>query len=461
MAKKIPSLILIFILVLVLYFPTFNTYFISDDFFHFKISSNLFNFHPVFSGGYAFYRPLFREVLYNVSYNIWGLNQLPLRVFSMLLHFVNIVLVYKLFKKILGSAKAAFFTSLMFAISAANVGILYYLAGGVQAQGATMFVLLTLILFPKHKVLAFVTFCLSLMSHELAIVTPALICGLMFLNKNFKLKHVVPYFLLIAAFLFVEVKVIGLPTGEAQYSPSLDPRRVVNTLMWYGLWSYGVPETVIDYVGPGFRINPNLMRFYGDYYRLIVPSFIFSIVALVIAVRSWAIKIDRKIVFLVFWFVVGISTVLFLPMHKSTYYLSLSLPAFWASIFYLIFKNKKILFLPFIAFFLSLLIFTFLTIRVGSITYWAFERGIVSKKIITELKNKYPSLPKGAVLYMKNDPTYPFISSEWGGTSKQASLILSGADAIELLYNDPTIKVYYEDLDLEPKGNIYNFMVKL
>ena len=473
MAKKIVWLVFIFGLVLALYYPVLNTYFISDDFFHFKVSLTngdfmsfvrFFGVFPFAEKGYAFYRPLFREALYSLSYTFWGLNQVPLRIFSILLHFVNIVLVYNLIEKIIGNRKVAFFSSLMFAVSTANVGILYYLAGGIQAQGATMFVLLTLLLFSKHKILAFVTFLLSLMSHEIAVVTPAIICGLMFLNKSFKIKYVLPYFLAAFVFLFVEFKIIGFSTTEVQYALNFDPRKIANTLMWYGLWSYGLPETVLDYIGPGFHINPNLMRFYGNYYKFIIPSFAISLVALVAAIRPWAFKFDRKIMFLAFWFVVGISTVLLLPMHKSTYYLSLSLPAFWALVFYLIFRNKKILVLPILVFLISLAIFTFFTVRVGSVTYWAAERGIVSKKLITELRNKYPNLPKGAVLYIKNDTTYPFISKDWGGTSKQASLVLSGSDAIELLYNDPTIQVYYEDLhgaSGEQKQKIFEFEARI
>lgn len=66
------------------------------------------------------------------------------------------------------------------------------------------------------------------------------------------------------------------------------------------------------------------------------------------------------------------------------------------------------------------------------------------------MKSTYPTLPKGAIVYFKNDPQYPFLTQEWGGTSKQASLILNGADALQLLYNDPTLKVYYEDLSSIP-----------
>ena len=65
-----------------------------------------------------------------------------------------------------------------------------------------------------------------------------------------------------------------------------------------------------------------------------------------------------------------------------------------------------------------------------------------------------PILPKGSVVYFINDPAYPYVAKEWGGSSKQASIILSGSDALQLLYKDPTLKVFYEDLDGVPNDLI-------
>mgnify|MGYP001563946258 CR=1 FL=1 len=469
MAKKIIIFGLIFALTLALYFPVFKVYFTGDDFFHFKIAGNLFGLHPVSQGGYAFYRPIFRELLYSISYKLWGLNVLPLRIFAFVLHFANVVLVFiltkRMFKNLPAQAgeKIAYLTAFFFSVSAANASVIYYLAGGLQAQGAAFFVFLSLLLFPKHKLFAFLTFVLSLMSHEIAVITPMLIAGVMFLNKDFKIKYLLPYLLVLGVYLYIDFGVIGFSRSEVQYMPSLNIKTLFNSLFWYGLWSFGLPETMVDLIGPGLKVNPDLMKNWGDTYRFVLPGFGLSIASLLILIigkiKSTGFK--KEIAFLAFWFVVGISTVLLLPSHKSTYYLVLSLPAFWGIISYFIFDKSKLNKILSVVFMVGFLIMTYFSVRNMNQTYWAAQRGRLSQKIVNDFKSQYPTLPKGATVYMKNDPSYPFISEGWGGTSKQASLILSGSVALELLYKDPTLKVYYQDLDPIPEGEAYEFVVKL
>ena len=74
-------------------------------------------------------------------------------------------------------------------------------------------------------------------------------------------------------------------------------------------------------------------------------------------------------------------------------------------------------------------------------------------------------MPEGAVVYFKNDPNYPFIAEDWGGSSKQAFFILSGDNAAQLLYKDNSIRSYYEDLGSLPEEvdnkEVYPFVVEI
>lgn len=461
MAKKILVFGLIFAVTLALYLPVFKIFFTGDDFFHFKVSMTdgsflglvrLFGFYPFESRGIAFYRPLFRELTYNLSYHFFGLNAFPLRVLSMVLHLANVFLLYVIVKRVSKSEKIALLSSFFFSLSAANSGAIYYLAGGLQAQGATLFAMACLILFPKHKVWAFVTFILALMSHELAVVTPLLIIGVMFLNKNLKLKFVWFYFIVIVLYLYAEFRIIGFSKSEVQYQLVLAPKTLLNSLSWYTVWSLGLPETLIDLVGPGLKLNPNLMKNWGDTYRFIFPAFLALGGSFVLAVATNVRKLlrtvetQRQIIFFVVWFLAGISTVIFLPQHRSTYYLALSLPAFWVAISYFVFGGGKLNRIFSVVFLLGFVVLNVFTTKNMNTTYWAAQRGRLAEKIVSEIKSQYPTLPSGAVVFIKNDSNYPFIAEDWGGTSKQASLILSGSDALQLLYHDPKLKVYYEDL---------------
>ena len=98
-------------------------------------------------------------------------------------------------------------------------------------------------------------------------------------------------------------------------------------------------------------------------------------------------------------------------------------------------------------------------------TYWAAERGRFAEQLIKQVITAYPTLPKGSIIYFENDPNYPFVATDWGSSSKQASLILNNADALRLVYKDPTLEVYYEDLDKLPgdysKDKIHNITAKI
>lgn len=497
MFKKLLPFLFIFVVVVLLYYPVLSTYFSQDDFFHFKISLtngslygfiNLFGFHSFEERGIAFYRPISRELVFNVAYLIFGLNSLPLRIFSFLIHFINIYLVYLVVRTLSKNKNLSYFVAFFFGITSANVATLYYLSGGIQTLLATTFILMSLLFFYqylkvnslKFKILSFFTFLLAISSHEQAIIIPFLILGLILISqrriKNY-LLDLLPYFLIIIILSSLEVFVIGFSSSEQQYQPIFNIKTAFNSLFWYSSWAMGIPETLIDFVNPGFRLNPTLLRYWSNYYIFIFPAFFISIGLLIIEIVYLIIKrssIFKNKVFLfsLFWFPLGLLPVILLPLHKSTHYLLISLPAFWTLIGLILFEfyqRNKIRNLLLNKLYLSLIILGLMVLSttsaiLGSNNYWAATRGKIAERLITDLKNKYPTLPKSAIVYFKNDPDYPYVAKDWGGTSKQANLVLNGSDALQLLYKDPTLKVFYEDLlfSQELKGkNIYSITAKI
>lgn len=491
--KKNLSFLLIPITVLFLYYPALFTYFSQDDFFHFKVSLtngsltqfiNLFGFHPFTERGIAFYRPLFREGPFNIFYSLFGLNSYPFRILQFLLLFLNSALVYYLLLKILNNNRnLSLFTAFFYAISSAQVSPLYYLAGGVQVLGATTFLLLTLILVPKRPSLSFFTFLLGLASHELASIIPFLIMFLFFILYPFKkalrrIWQIIPFFLTLFVYLYLEITKIGFSNAEKQYQMVLSLKGAANAYMWYFGWALGLPEMLIDFVFPGFRLNSSLMKYWGNYYIIIFSTFFVSLFLLslglvYIVLKRKEIILNKKVFFFLFWFLISLFPVILLPLHKSTQYLETGLPAFWMLIGFIIFGsyqlfaklNKKTarLYLFTLIFFLFSLSATSAILQ--RTTYWAAERGKLAKQLIDQLTSAYPTLPKGAVVYFKNDPAYPFVAKDWGGTSKQASIVLNGNDAIQLLYKDPTIQAFYEDLSTPSQKttlrSVYTFVVRI
>lgn len=447
---------------------------------------NLFAIHTFAERGIAFYRPIFREALHNIYYSSFGLNHLPFRIILMFIHLINISLVYILIKKIFQKEILAIFVAFFFGITAANVSLLYYLAGGIEASGATMFSLLTLILYreyliklkTKWLIFSFITFILAITSHEIVIILPFILLLLSLTSSKKSLKDLLklsPFFILAAFILYIDIVKIGFSTSEEQYHFILNPKSFINSFAWYLAWALGLPETLIDFVQPGLKLNPVLMRYWGNYYKIILPAFFLSIslifsIFVYLFIKSKKVFKDKNFLFFFFWFPIGIFPVIFLPAHKSTHYLVFVLPAFWAVIGYLNLKfldklritHPKIAPTILIILFTSLFTLSVTSIKLEDTTYWAAGRGRLAEKIINQVRSTYPTLPKESSIYFTDDPNYPFISSEWGGTSKQASLILNGVDAIQLLYKDPSIKVFYEDLQKPPENlKVYPLVVNL
>ena len=476
------QLIIIFLTGFILYYPVLSTYFSHDDFFHFIVSQPhdktggylyFLGFHPFSERGIAFYRPLFREFLYGPFYQLFGLYALPFRILQFMLHFTNITLFYNLIAKLLKDKRIAFFSSFFFAISSSNVATLYYLAGGIQTLGALFFTLVTLTFFQKYltsaiykyKFLAFNSFLLALASHEQAAFTPFLLLGLIFLTKNFKLKiknkliMLWPFFLVTIIYIYLNFTIIGFSEAETQYQISLNIERLANSLAWYGGWALGLPEMLIDFVRPGLKLDSRLMRYWGNYFVIILPSFIISVSILLSAflfliAKKSKILLSKHLWFFAVWFILGILPVIILPQHKSGHYLYVSLPAFWAATLILVFaafdllkyKLPKISALILAVLIISLSLLSSTSAILGNRTYWASQRGKLAEKLIIDVKEKYPNLPKGAAIYFINDPTYPYVSEDWGGTSKQAYYALNNQDALQLLYKDSSLKIFYEDL---------------
>lgn len=466
------TLIIICLVTIVFYGFVANLYFAQDDFFHTKVSQtdgslkefmNLFSFRSFDErGGIYFYRPIFREGLFNVFYRNFGLNPVPYRLAQLLIHLINIVLVYKTIFLVTKKITISLVASLVFGISAANVGVLTYLAGGIQASGMTMFLLISLINYSKSKMLAFLFFLLALASHELATTFPAILVGLAWLRRQLNRKFLIsliPYSVVIVLYLILQVKMIGLPVGEQEYKLSFSISRTLNSFVWYFVWSLGIPEMLLDFVGPGIKLNPNLMMYWGGYFKVIFLFFGIILIGFLMKLKS---LIKHKILwFFVFWFFVGISPVVFLPFHRSTYYLAPVLPAVGGIIgllFSMLYKQKKILGYLFICVLLAL---SFTTINLSKTTFWAITRSKIAKNLINDVKTVYPDLPQGASIYFTNDPDYPVISKEWGGSSKQARVVLSGNDALQIVYKDSTIRVYYEDDILKPQEPFFPIRAKI
>lgn len=467
--KVILLQVLPFTLVVLFFWHTLFSYFSQDDFFHLRVVmdkeyEDIPSFFISLQKEYAFYRPLSRETLNLFMYRSFGLNPLPFHVVNLLLIMMNMVLVFLLAKKLTRNSTASYLAVLLYSINSIHSIEMYYLAS-VQTLIATLFILLSILFYlsassSKKYLLSLLFFVLGLFSHEISIVLIGIIFFLELTVKNTKIwnkqlvKRLLP-FVVIGIFYLANTSLFNRLPEQQVYQPVLSIKSMVNTLSWYTLWLMGVPEFVIDFIGPKLAIDPTLMKWYGSFLKVFLPVFLFSgmsFIFLVFRLRNKLLK-DKLIWFILISYFISLSPFLFFPQHKSSYYLTLA--ACWFALLVALLLSRawekqlipKILAVIIVA---AFFIVSYQTTNLNKQTYWAAKRANAASFLMADIKQSYPSVGRGSIFYVKNDPNYPFIAKEWGGSSKQAFYILSGSDAFKLLFKDPTIEVYFEDIESLP-----------
>lgn len=457
------------ILSFLLFKDSIFSYFSQDDFYHLRtIMDKNISDMPLFfitqQEGQTFYRPLSREIFNLLMYKTFGLNSLIFHLVNFFLILLIGYLVFVIIYRISKNKFLALLTFLIYLLSPIHSVELYYLSS-VQQLLATIFLLISILSFlkceqsVKYFFLSLLFYILALFSHSMSVMFPVIIITIdIFLNrKNFFKKQ---NLIIIFAFIFIDLlyltgsSIVNLP-DQLPYEPSFLPNKIANTFFWYSSWSFGLPEMLVDFIGPGFRINPRLWQWYNQYLIIIIPIFILLISFLV----AVALKIYRKMfadkLILLFGilFIISLSPFLIFPLHKFVYYLSFPIIWFSAILSYFLFsfwiEFNKLRLAPLLFIFLFFCL-SFQTIEINRLTHWSAKRAVAAEYLMNEIKTKYPVVPKGAIFYIKNDPNYPNITKEWGSSSKQAFYILSGSDALRLFYKDSKIVAYYNDVSKMP-----------
>lgn len=462
-----PLTLTLIILLLSLYFYNpLTSYFSQDDFFHLRsiMDKSLFDIPGFFLSTqkeYAFYRPLSRETFNLLLYKSLGLNASVFHLINFALILFNGFLIYRFLNLKFPNLSnfVIFFTLIPYLFSAIHSIELYYLAS-VQNLLSASFILLGLI-FLEKRLLSIPFFILAIASHESAVVFIPIAAFLKLLNwdrlswKNSKdlILYLLPFILIFFIRIIMHIYGFGL-ARQSEYLPNFSLQGIINTFIWLSLWSFGLPEMLVDFMTLTLNFNPNLFKYYNYYTNAIFPLFILMIFSggfLILKKRP-----SRNLLFFVAAFLFSMTPYLFFPSHKFVYYLSL--PIIWLSILIGIILSHGLQYtgisrLLVITFLIAYLIISSQTIRLNQETHWAAKRAESARFILSDLQKHYPSVEKGAIFYIRNDPDYPFIAKEWGSSSKQAFYILSGSDAFKLIYKDSTIKVYFEDVTGPPNEN--------
>lgn len=460
--KTMAILLAVFLVSTALFFPTFSYFFSQDDFFHLKMSNArnltdvLLFFSPQNPFGYTFYRPLTVQTFLFLARSFFGLNPLPFRLIIFLFFLSNVYLTYKLVGELSSNKRAGLGAAFLYGASSLHFATLSYISTFVDI-GAAFFFFMAIFFYLKEKKISLLFFILSLLSFETALCLPAVILAIEFFG-NKKFKRTTAYFSILFLYVFFRLFVFELPQDRVySFIPSL--KSVLNSVAWYGFWSAGMPENFTDFIGSGFRPTERFFEVFGWQGYAIIFGGMFTLLSL--AFGSLKLLKGRKdrnfMAIFLFWFFAGLAPFIFWPQHKFVYYLEISLLGFCGLLSLSISKLSKL--------HCSLVILIFLLTSIISVdfykrNYWTVTRAKIAQNTLKEIREKYPTLPEGSVLYFKNDQNYKFISKDWGGTSSQVKVAISGCNGVHLIYNDWSLKCLFEDDLEEIKDGYYSFTAK-
>lgn len=425
-----------------LYWPSIFLAPTHDDYFHLMISAahswpqliGFFDLSPVHE--FAHYRPVGTQLFYWVAHltnTIWILRIIQLGVFAKTAQ----VLIATL--KLLGwksrpSAQATFLWMLL----AAHAGKLWFL-GAFQEVAMLLCVSMTLYAWTKYLVttkrswifVGLLWLMCGLLSKELALTTPLLAVTLWItsdkklLTKSKLIMLAVPTLVVLAIYLYLRLVRYGI-TSTDTYVFDFSPSSLLNTLLWYGLWLLGVPESFVDFIGSGFR---PLASYYTVLkpYSLLVPM---ALSATLIAgtQRVLAMRKEMRLRLLIFasWCVIALTPVWFLPNHKFAFALSMASVGILL-MFALLLSHTRSRFFVTLVLLLQLTTHVFVAER-----HWVINGSAVAARTRTYLMPKMSD----AVTTIELVDTSSTFSQEWGST-RQIELALSEEDALTWWFQRP------------------------
>lgn len=443
--NRITLLIILFSLGLFSF--SLKSYFWSDDWYFLSVVQNaratdIISFFSFFQTQFStpMYRPLSSQVFYYTFYSLFGLNAVPYFLFGLALFGWSLWLVYIVTIKIFRSKSIGITTLFFYAFSSTHIYRLNFIAS-YQEIMMVVCVLLTILWFlddsPKSFWKMTGIYMCALCCRENAIMTvPLIILICLTLKKPFKRWHI--FILSAISFMYLIFRFSGphVIFHDSGYVFNFSFLETIHTAGWYFFWSLGAPETTEwnilgYYFAPSILSAPHLIQlfFVG------IMLFLFIVSALFVY-KIWRKRTVRLIYFSVFWFVVGMLPVLFLPGHKFVIEQTLGLIGV-CFLLGVLFDGapKRITYMCFCL---------YVCINVFSMesTYryhYMFHRMETVQKVVSWVKKTYPASPSAPFLFVNSNRTNMYVDDV-----RFLSDSLLGSYFFKVLYHDPQFHVYYE-----------------
>lgn len=234
------SIGIILVLVLIAYLNSFNNEFLWDDEFliqkntfltHFKYLPDILisNTTAGFGGVDNFYRPV-QIFLYQLTYQVFGLQPFGFHLLNISIHLSNSILIYYLISKQFKNKKMGLVTSAIWVVHPIHIEAVTYMSGTADPL-VSFFILLTIITHIHFRstnkyrflVLGLLSFILALLSKEFALITVFLILifdGFKFKDFKKTLLYSLPYVLITALYILARATVFNFNNNLSSYTES-------------------------------------------------------------------------------------------------------------------------------------------------------------------------------------------------------------------------------------------------
>lgn len=434
--------VLVFVGVVVVFFPGLFTFFSQDDFTHFAISkvnsvSDFFSFFvPVNTG--IFYRPLSIQIFTWISRMIFGLNPFGYHAVALVFHLANVFLVYKILKKLTKYKLLSLLATSIYGFHPSHFMSIFWIAEFSMVL-APFFAFLAINDYLNNRLIRFnIWIVFGLLSNELVSVVP-LVLGTYLLLKQMWLKLVKLIPAVIAVLVVYWLRFIVVPASlGSEYVLSFSLLTLWKNFRWHIIRAVGLPEGFLAYLNMlEIKIN-------------IIALLLFVGVLIWIGIFGQKSRLRRLNVklfgFGLVWFFLGILPVSFLDHHQSPIYQVIGLPGILLSLIVVMNRIKiKPLTLVVMAglFFIS----SFWGVRAQEKYHWASKRAKIAHYHIKKLADH--DLKEGhTVVFLNTVPE----------SSRQVYIAMAGESAVKVFYGEK-INVLFEDFCEEIFVNDASFLL--
>lgn len=449
MKKKI-WVFLIGIGLLLLYLPSFTKYFFGDDFALIEVArhQNIFSAFNIFekpANGFYFYRPFSIQLFWLTGWNLFGLYPLGYHVVLFSFFLLSIYLAYKLAYELFKNEKTATLTIFFYAFAASHFYRLYYLTQ-FQEVSFAVFTFATLIFFARKSIWTPFFFILSLTTKETAVmIVPFMLFYSLLAKKDqkFYIRLFFSCLVILTIYAGARIFIFGFEKG-GYYTFDFGIKPTLNNVLWYGLWSLGLPEDFVNVRLFSFStiINPALFSEFGSLGNISLAVFAVFITSIILPFQTLFKKFNRTHAILVGFFILFILPVMFFPFHKFPY--SLAVPLFGVSaLLGDAVKNlsrNKLIFICVIYLLLAIVTYQFNMKR-----HWTIRRADTTQSVFEYLRKNHPGKLKNSSVYFKTNKCLDRTKCPY--FSEEVEFALNGDDGIRLFFNNDKIPVYYEHSD--------------